>query len=326
MGTAAAPKKALGKLLSVDLRDHWQDEARDFTPWLAKDENLRLLGEVIGIPDLQFAGTETKVGPFKADILARDPSTEKYVVIENQLERTNHDHLGKLITYASGLEATAVVWIASKVCDEHRKAIDWLNGLVGESVAFFGLEVELWRIGNSESAPKFNLVCQPNEWAKSIRPSAGNGEVTETKLLQFEFWSAFIDYCKAKGTFFSLRKPNHQHWYDVSIGKTNIHLVLTVNTKTERIGCELYINVERSKDAFRQLHSDKTEIERQLGAQLEWNELPHRHACRIGQFRNGDISDRSQWPELLGWLKERAEIFHKVFSPRAKSLDFESEE
>ena len=164
----------------------WEDEARQFTPWLALPENLKLLGDAIGI-ELEFEATESRVGIFKADIVAKEVGTDDRVIIENQLENTDHDHLGKLLTYAAGLGAKVVVWVAEKISDDHRRALDWLNEITGESFSFFALEIELWRINDSAPAPKFNLVCRPNDWAKSLTGTDGVGEPTETKLSQLEF-------------------------------------------------------------------------------------------------------------------------------------------
>jgi hypothetical protein len=318
-------KKLLGKLQKVPLRDYWQDEARDFTPWLAQEENLQLLSETIGI-ELELAGTEARVGTFKADILAKEVGTEDFVIIENQLERTNHDHLGKLLTYAAGLNAKAVVWLCGEITDEHRRALDWLNEISGEAFAFFGLEVELWRIGDSDPAPKFNIVCQPNEWAKGVAPPGEDREPTETKLLQFEFWRGFVEAARAKGTVLSLRKPRLQHWYSLAVGRSRFNLSLTVHTRLRRVGCELYIRHEESKRAFAQLATDKDAIEKELGGHLDWQELPHGRDCRIIQYRSGDLGDRQAWPDLHAWLLERAEAFYRVFSPRVKALDLEDEE
>src|SRR4051794_9072868 len=151
---------ALGRLLRADLRTAWASEPADFTPWLAQQENLQLLGEVIGI-DLELESQEKPVGPFSADILCKDTATGDWVLIENQLERTDHTHLGQLITYAAGLNAVTIVWIASRFTDEHRAAIDWLNERTDQKIRLFGLEIELWRIGESPLAPKFNIVSKP---------------------------------------------------------------------------------------------------------------------------------------------------------------------
>ncbi|MDV2503127.1 MAG: DUF4268 domain-containing protein [bacterium] len=319
-------KKPLGKLTRVELREYWADEAREFTPWLAQEENLQLLGEAIGI-DLELEDTEVPVGAFNADIVTKEVGTDDNVIIENQLERTNHDHLGKLITYASGLNARAVVWVCSQVTPEHRKALDWLNDITNEAVAFFGLEVELWQIGDSDPAPKFNLVCQPNEWAKVVTSRGTIRKLTETKLLQLEFWKGLVEFANAEGTFLSFRKPRPQHWYILAVGRSRFIISLTVHKRLSRIGCELYIHHKtHSKEAFALLAEEKDNIETALRAKLDWQELPLKNACRIAQFRSGDIDSRDSWPELFAWHKERAEGFHKVFSPLVKDLDLEDEE
>src|SRR3954454_8795457 len=150
-------KPQLGRLQRVSVRDYWLDEAREFTPWLAQEENIALLGETIDL-ELEVEAQERNVGPFRADILCRDTITGHFVLIENQLERTDHIHLGQLLTYAAGLEAVTIVWVARQFTEEHRAALDWLNGITNTTINFFGLEIELWRIGNSDLAPKFNAV------------------------------------------------------------------------------------------------------------------------------------------------------------------------
>ena len=155
----------LGRLRKVELRSVWQSEASHFTPWLAQEENLQLLGEAIGL-ELELEAQEKDVGPFRADILCRDMATDEWVLIENQLERTDHTHLGQLLTYAAGLQAVTIVWIAPRFADEHRAALDWLNERTDDTINLFGLEVELWRIGDSQVAPKLNIISQPNSWSR----------------------------------------------------------------------------------------------------------------------------------------------------------------
>ncbi len=156
------PVTKLGRLEAVDPREIWKSEAGDFTPWLAQEENLSLLGDTIGI-EMELEAKEKDVGPFRADVLCKDIATGHWVLIENQLEKTDHTHLGQLLTYAAGLQAVTIIWVAVKFTEEHRAALDWLNEITDESINFFGLEVELWRIGESPVAPKFNVVSQPNE-------------------------------------------------------------------------------------------------------------------------------------------------------------------
>lgn len=183
----------LGRLERVELRNAWLGEATSFTPWLATPDNIVLLGEAIGI-ELEVDSQEKDVGPFRADILCRDTVNNHFVLIENQLERTDHGHLGQLLTYAAGLEAVTIVWIASRFTDEHRAALDWLNNATKTEINFFGIEIELWRIGSSPMAPKFNVVSQPNDWSKAVRQQASITQrtaMTEFQKLHLEFWTQF---------------------------------------------------------------------------------------------------------------------------------------
>lgn len=183
----------LSRLKRVDLRAIWASELTDFTPWLAREENLAILAETLGI-DLELEAQEKAVGPFRADILCKDIGTDAWVLIENQLERTDHTHLGQLLTYASGLSAVTVVWIASHFTEEHRSTLDWLNKITDESFRFFGLEIELWRIGDSPAAPKFNVVSKPNDWTHSVARAAraiDSAELSEVRATQLAYWTAF---------------------------------------------------------------------------------------------------------------------------------------
>ena len=164
---------SIGKLQRVELRDVWPHEEYDFSAWLAEDENLEFLSDSIGI-DISLIEKESKIGGYSADIYAEEEGTGKKIIIENQLEDTNHDHLGKIITYASGKDASYVIWIVKHARDEHRRAIEWLNEHTDSEIRFFLLEIELWRIGTSEPAPKFNIVEQPNDWAKEEKKTSGS--------------------------------------------------------------------------------------------------------------------------------------------------------
>lgn len=165
----------LGKLTKInDLRSIWQNEATNFTTWLSEEENLTLLAETIGI-EIEFVARESSVGDFSIDILAREAGSNKTVIIENQLEKSDHTHLGQIITYASGTDASYIIWIVNKARDEHRKAIEWLNNNTGEGIGFFLLEIELWKINDSIPAPKFNIVERPNNWAKEVKSESGTG-------------------------------------------------------------------------------------------------------------------------------------------------------
>lgn len=318
------PAKNLGKMEQVDLRQVWEDEARDFTPWLASEEGLALLGDTIG-RELELVKREASVGPFNADVLARDADEEEhFVVIENQLGKTNHDHLGKLIAYASGLNARTVVWIAESFTDEHRQAIDWLNENMGNVVAFYALQIELWRIGNSPPAPQFRVVSSPNLYESTVREHISE-ELSETKQVYLRFWEDLREYFQSKKTFLQLRKPRPQHWYDIALGRSHFNLALTVTSRMKRIGCEVYIFGSNAKQAFEMLKAKQNDIEKDLGFKLEWQPLEEKEACRIVLYRTGDIFDVQQRQELKDWFLRTAEQFHKVFSPQIRALQLSKE-
>lgn len=308
---------SLGKLCKVDLRHYWKDEAKQFTPWMVQPENLQLLADTLDI-DIELEDTEVNVGSFKADILAQDARGRK-IIIENQLERTNHDHLGKIITYASGKDASIVIWICKTITEEHRKAIDWLNDISEEGIDFFALEIELWRIDDSSPAPKFNIVCSPNEWAKSVKSSTRTTH-SETKLLRQEFWSGLRDYMLKNKTSVKPRKPHVEHWYDFAIGRSGFHIALTINTLRNTLSCELYIEGDKAKDAFKLLLQDKDIIEQEIGFGLDWRELPEKRDCRVLLVTEGDIRLRNDWNEYFLWFHNRTELFFRAFSNRVKQL------
>jgi hypothetical protein len=319
---------SLGQLVKVDLREVWETEDGDFTPWLAKEENISILGDAIGI-ELDVEAQEKNVGPFRADILCKDTtnsnSNDQWVLIENQLERTNHGHLGQLLTYAAGLNAVTIVWIADRFTDEHRAAMDWLNEITNEDFNFFGLEVELWRIGESPVAPKFNIVSKPNDWTRSISGAVhrlNEGELTETKKLQLEYWTDFHKLLSAQGTVIRGTKPRPQNWNYFSIGSSKFGLITFVNTRDKRIGVGLICRPDDAKSHFFLLSEQKAAIEAEVGSSLDWRELPDKKESRIKiRQLNTDPMLRSQWPEQHQWLSEELVAFHKTLCNRIKHLD-----
>lgn len=307
----------LGRIEKLPIREQWKNEEYDFTPWLAQEDNIQLLSDEINL-DLEVEGTEVQIGSYKADIVARD-GNGRTVIIENQLEKTDHKHLGQIITYASGVEAEIIIWICSQVTDEHRQAIDWLNEVTRSDIAFFACEIELWRIADSVAAPKFHVVASPNDWTKTVKSTVSNKELSDTKQAHLDFWNGFKSFMEDSATSLKLRQPRPQHWYTMAIGRSKFHISLTTNTQSKQIGCEVYIRGEEAKNAFTQLSSQKVEIEQALGA-LEWHELPDGQDCRIKISRNGNSKSKSEWPELHDWLKENSEAFYGVFSPRIRKL------
>ncbi len=303
----------LGKFERVELKDYWKHEASDFTPWLA--DNMELLSDALDI-DLDLEGTEVPIGIYKADIIAKDINTGGTVVIENQLDKSDHAHLGKMLTYAAGKDAFAVVWVCRNITDEHRRAIDWLNKSTQQGVNFFALEIELWKIDNSLPAPKFNMVCKPNEWP----PPDG---ISPPQTLQKQFWEGLRDYMQEAGTFLKLKKPAPLSWYNIGIGRAGFVMGLGVYTKRKQISCELYITHEKAKRAFELLENQKSGIEEKIGGELEWMKLEEKKASRIVQRKDGNFQNKSEWQDLFKWLKEKAEKFHTAFSDRVKNLELD---
>jgi hypothetical protein len=308
----------LGRLQRVDLRDHWASEAVHFTPWLAHPSNIALLGETLGLR-LECETREKGVGPFRADILCRDIDTDHWVLIENQIERTDHIHLGQLLTYASGLEAVTVIWVAARFTDEHRAALDWLNKITADAYRFFGVEIELWQIGNSAPAPKFNIVAKPNGWSQRlVRAARAMHEVnlSETRLLQRDYWAALNAVLDAAGgPVLGNRKPQPQHYMTYSIGHSGCHLNAFMMRNEGKIRVELCVIGDDAKQRFKALRSRRADIEKALGYDLDWEELPEQRDCRIATYLSGvDPEDRLDWPRQHAWLAQRLNSMHRTFS------------
>ncbi len=300
----------LGKLKKVELREGWKHEANDFTKWLAQEENLRLLGDEIGF-DLKLIQTEANVGSFNVDILAEEENTGHKIIIENQLEITNHDHLGKLVTYASGYDAKIIVWVVKDVREEHRQAIDWLNEHTDEDIEFYLIQIELWQIGESPFAPKFEIISKPNDWTKTVRSSVESKDLTETKIKQMEFWDGLKDYAKINYPKIRPQKSHPQHWLNISIGSSQAHACLSINSREHLFTTEIWIG--DNKEFYYNLEQRKEEIEADLGEKLEWLELPEKKASRIKISTTGDFDNQDKWEEYFEWLLQMTEKFQRVF-------------
>ena len=310
----------LERLIKVPLREFWGKEDRDFTPWLADEENIGLLGETIGV-ELEVEAQERNVGPFRADILCKDTATDDWVLIENQLERTDHTHLGQLLTYAAGLEAVTVVWIAEGFTDEHRAALDWLNEVTAEGLSFFGLEIELWRIGDSPMAPKFNVVSHPNDWTKTVSRISRN-ELTSVQQLYLEYWTALRDLLEERNGVIKPVKPLPRYWMSFAVGRSNFWLSASASVKGQWACVSLTLTGKDGKDHFYLLERDKADIEEEVGAELKWGGkyVQKQNYISLSLYET-DLEDRQDWDRQHQWLCDKLETFHKVFSPRVKTLD-----
>ncbi|MCE5229958.1 DUF4268 domain-containing protein [bacterium] len=303
----------LGTLKRLKLREYWKHEALDFTNWLSEPDNIALLSDEVGI-GIDVIQTEASVGRFNVDILAQEENTGKKIIIENQLEVTDHSHLGQLVTYAAGLEAQYVIWIVREVREEHRQALDWLNEHTDDEINFFLVALQLWQIEDSPPAPKFHVISRPNEWKRSVRTSTQEGDLTDTTTKQLEFWQQLKEFAAENYPELKLRTPRPQHWFDVAIGRADCHVCLIVDSRQDKVRCELYI--PDSKELYKVLLASKEQIEKELGfaGQMEWRELPGKKACRIQTLHGFKFNDTTTWNDSFQWLSETTLKFRKLFS------------
>lgn len=302
---------SIGKLKEVDIRELWKHEQYDFSEWLSKKENIENLNEILGLTLVDIS-KETYVGTYKCDLFAKDETTGIKVIIENQLEISNHDHLGKIITYASGLDAKVVVWIVKEAREEHRSAIEWLNNNTNSNVNFFLIEIHAYKIGNSDPAPMFQVVEQPNDFIKNNKSTNRDESMNKSQSQRIEFWNQFNNVVIDRGKPFNIRKATTDHWYNIAIGTSDAHIDITLVNKDSLIGVELYIT--DNKELFDKLYSRKDEIEEELGLQLDWRRLDNSKASRIVYHIKGlNFDDHSNYDELMNKTIDLAVLMRNTF-------------
>ncbi len=305
----------LVKQKQISPRKMWPNEATNFTPWLV--DHIDELNEKIGM-ELEVVGREVSVGPYSADILAKDITSNNYVVIENQLEKTNHDHLGKSITYASALNAKTIIWIATDFTEEHKKAFDWLNDNTIEDLAFWAIQLELWQVGEDTASMRLNIVCKPNSDVKAIKTKS-NSE-SETTKTQLKYWTMFRDKLLATKKFTSLHTPRPQYWFDVALGRTGINLSNTCNAQKSIVGVRVYISSKVVDTYLPVLESRKEEINKALGCKPEWIPNPDAIDKTITLQHQTDLSDPKKVEESLNWMVEKTIKFRDVFSKEIRNI------
>ena len=315
----------LARIERVELREAWPNEAQNFTPWLA--ENIAELGEALGM-DLELQQVEAPVGGYSLDILATDLNSNRPVIIENQLEATDHTHLGQLLTYAAGFDAGAIVWVTREFRDEHRQALDWLNQRTGEDTQFFGVAVELWRIADSPPAPHFRLEATPNEWRKQSLAAATRAPSipSERSEKYRNFFQPLLDVLREDYQFTNARMAQPQSWYSFSAGYGQRVTYGANFTGQKQARIEVYIDggsgsADWNLDLLERLEERKTEIEADLGYDLDWQRLENRRACRIALARSGSIDDSPEaLTEIRGWMVDNLLSFKRVFGPKLAEL------
>ncbi len=304
---------SLGKLERRDPKTVWKTEYGDFTPWLA--EHLELLGEALDL-DLELVRTETAVGDFLCDIEAREVGTNRPVIVENQLGPTDHRHLGQLLTYAGGLDATVVVWISPDIRDEHRKALDWLNRHTDERVDFFGVRLEVLRIDESKPAVQFRPVAFPNK-----PPVPPPEDVSERGMIYKKFFQALIDELREKHKFTNMKKAPTYSWCNFSSGGSGIHYSAAFTKDGLRTGIELASSSkERNKRIFDWFSANREGIDAELGESLTWERRDLKQASYIWVSRpNTSFRDADEHgDELRRWAVEHLLRLKKVFGPKLR--------
>ena len=306
----------LGRLEEVNVRELWIHEQYDFSNWLAKEENIELLNEVLGLTLVDIE-KEVFVGAYRCDLVAKDETSGQNVIIENQLEASNHDHLGKIVTYASGLDANVIVWIVKEAREEHRSAIEWLNNNTSKNINFFLIEIHAYKIGNSLYAPKFEIVEKPNDFIKNAKIQTGSEELNKSQSERLVFWTRFNDVVSERGKPFNLRKATTDHWYDVAIGVSGVLVEITLVNKEGCVGIALYIIDD--KELFDSLNEKKIEIESKLGFELDWQRLDGKKASRIIYRIPGlNFDNHSNYDSLMNDIIDKVILFVKVFKKYVK--------
>lgn len=303
----------LGKLKEIKLREIWKHEQYDFSNWLAKEENINELGNTLGLT-LTDIETEKLVGSYRCDILCKDEITGKVVLIENQLEPTNHDHLGKIITYASGLRASVIVWIVEHAREEHASAIEWLNKNMDSDISFFLMELHAYQIGNSLPAPYFKIIEQPNDFTQQIKVISKSEKTNESMSNRLEFWTLFNDVLTNRGLPFNKRKPTTDHWYYFSIGSSKCNIAIDLVNKNRFVRVSIWI--PNNKEQYDFFFEHKEEIEKRVGKELLWRRLDGKKASIISINIEGlNFNDKSNYNDLMNKIIDESIIFKKAFKP-----------
>jgi hypothetical protein len=295
------------------------------TPWIAGNDGLKLLGEAVGL-DLACESCEVAVGPFSADILARDITSNGLVIIENQLEKTNHDHFGKTLTYAAILGANTAIWIARSFTEEHRKAIEWLNEKTKGDLLLFAVELQVWQIGGSDPAPRFEVVAGPNEAVRNVQQELEGKEQSPLRQLQLEFFSQVRQQLLKAAEWASLMQARPQQWMNIPIGRWWANLSVNCSAWNHTVYVQLYIRNKVALVVLEQLRPMQADIEREVGEPLQWDPNPNAKDKVIRLQRSGDIADKAQWPELTQWLVAKTVAMNRAFKPRVQALEVSSDE
>ena len=303
----------LGKLEEINIRKVWAHEQYDFSDWLSKEDNIQQLGNTLNL-SLTDVETEKFVGSYRCDIICKDEITGKNVLIENQLEPTNHDHLGKIITYASGLDASVIIWIVESAKEEHSSAIEWLNKHTDDDVSFFLIEVHAYTIEGSKPAPYFKIIQQPNDFVKQVKNITKNAELNDSQNSRLEFWNRFNDVLEKNGKPFNKRKATTDHWYSVAVGSSQCHISIDLVNREHKIRISMWI--PDNKSLYDTFYSNKNSIEKEIGHSINWDKLDDKKAAYAYTFIEGlDFNKQGNYDGLMNSVINEVLLFRKAFKP-----------
>lgn len=303
----------------TNLRTVWRRES-DFSDWLASEDGIEFIAEELGI-EIEDPKRESRPGTFPCDIVGNlVGDSDHAVVIENQFNKTDHDHLGKMLTYAAVHKAMTAIWIAEHVAEDHRTVVDWLNENTPDSVAFFLAEIKAYQIGDSPVAPQLDVICRPNYAIKAARNNISDAN-RERHAWRIDFWTEISAAIAARNPPFNLQRPGPDHWSSIAIGRSGFHLNMLLTPRNQSIGIELNITVDGWKnEAFQALSVQREEIEREIGTKLDWRPMLDQRSARILLERAIDPSDKSQRAHVVSWFAENIIPFHTTFKHRVKAL------
>ena len=314
----------LKQLTPVELSEVWETEPQHFTPWLAQEENLERLGKTLQI-ELELEAQEINVGGFRADLLCKNTVDGSWVLIENQLASTDHTHVGQLLTYAAGLDAYTVIWIAKTFRSEHCAMLDWQNRITDERYRFFGVEVKVWQIENSPRAVQFDVVSSPNDWGRGVSRDtqrAANQELSEKHQKQMRYWAGLHKYMVEKGSPVNCPSPKPARYLLIGIGRVNFSLMVWQTPSRNEIGIWLTISGNDAQAYLYLLEAEKAEIHAEMKEELQWIELSKHQRNRICLHKSDtDPLDENDWAHQFEWFTAKLELFDKVFRERIRGLD-----
>ncbi len=313
----------LSRLQQLPLRTVWAHEAAVFTPWLAQPENLQLLAEALGFPELEVVQIEQSVSEFSCDIVVRSPINGAIIAIENQIEPSDHKHLGQVLTYVAGTEASAVVWVAERFTDGHRVALEWLNRKTSDDVSFFGVQLEAWQIGDSSPAPRFSVIIRPNEWQRETKARVQRSEAQAADAGYTAYWSAFDPVATAHGVHRTGKVPANTNYYHQVEGLQDVCAVGTVAASSGAVGA--YVGAYRpdATEIASRMAGEMEAISRELGQDVKLSVQRDRVIHFVVERLKADFADQGDWARQHEYMARNMAALLRSLEPRFSALGME---